>query len=120
MSQTSLADLDIDQGDATYHSEDFKCIIEQNLTYIKNYAANVANARNIANLPPAEAAACHGDFRKVAAFLNIPLHMVWVVMRVNNLNGYEDYSKEMLNIILPDFELIYRLKQNDAVIQKYI
>jgi len=69
MSQTSLADLDIDQGDATYHSEDFKCIIEQNLTYIKNYAANVASAKNIANLPPAEAAACHGDFRKVAAFL---------------------------------------------------
>lgn len=120
MSQTSLAELNIDQNDTIYHREDFKCIIEQNLTYIKNYTANVANAQNVAVLPASEAAACDGDFRKVAAYFKIPLSMVWVTMRVNDLFGYEDYKKEMVNIIIPDYEVIYRLKQNNAVIQKNI
>lgn len=120
MSQASLAELDIDQADATYHSESFKSIIEQNLNYIKNYTANAAGAQNIVTLPPAEAAACHGDFRKVAAYAQIPLSMVWIVMRVNDLFAYEDYSKEMLNIIIPDFEVVYRLRNNNAVIQKNI
>lgn len=120
MSLTSLADLDIDQSDSIYHSEEFKCIVEQNLDYIKNFSANLANAQNVATLPAGEAAACHGDFRKVAAYLNIPLSMVWVVLRVNGMLGYDDYNKEMLSIIIPDFELIHRIKQNNAVVQKNI
>lgn len=120
MSQTSLAELDIDQNDTIYHREYFKCVIEQNLDYIKNYAANATNAQNISVLPASEAAACDGDFRKVAAYFKIPLNMVWIVMRVNGLMGYEDYRKEMINIIIPDFEVVYRLKQNNAVIQRNI
>lgn len=120
MSLTSLAELSLDDADALYQSENFKVIIEQNLDYIKTNSTNQNGFLQSVEVPDAEAAACEGDFRKVCVYLNVPNHMVWVVMRVNDMQHHAEYKRSMNHILLPDYDLIYRLGLNIAVTQTNI
>lgn len=117
---TSLGDLDIDNGDIIFFTEGFRAILEQNLEYIKSTTANSTGLTNYGSLTDSEAVAFEGDFRKVCVHLNIPNHMVWVVMRVNGMLHYEDFNRTKREIIIPDYELIYKLKLATAVTQTNI
>lgn len=120
MSLTSLAELTLDTADVLYQSEDFKVIIEQNLEYIKLNSTNQNGFLQSVEVPDSEAAACEGDFRKVCAFLNIPPHMVWIVMRVNDLQHVAEYKRTLTHILVPDYDLIYKLGLRTAVTQTNI
>lgn len=120
MSLSSLADYNIDQIDMMYKSDDFKNIIEQNLDYIVNSSTNENGFLQTAEVPDNEAAACEGDFRKVCAFLGIPIHMSWIVMRVNGLMHFAEYKRELTHILIPDYSLIYGLGLKNAVTQTNI
>ena len=56
----------------------------------------------------------------MCAFLDIPINLSWIVMRVNNMQHYGEYKKDMTHILIPDFDLIYRLGLNKAVTQTNI
>ena len=120
MSLTSLADLTLDNADVLYQSEDFKIIVEQNLEYIKTNSTNQNGFLQSVEVPDAEAAACEGDFRKVCAYLNVPIHMVWIVMRVNGLQHYGEYKRSLTHILMPDFDVIYSLGLRSIVTQTNI
>lgn len=120
MSLTSLAELSIDQIDMMYKSDDFKNIIEQNLEYIKTHSTNAQGFLQTVEVPDSEASACEGDFRKVCAYLNIPIHMSWIVMRVNGLMHFGDYKRDLTQVVIPDYDLIYKLGLNNAVTQTNI
>ncbi len=120
MSKTSLADFPTDTSNANFQKEDFKVLIEQNLEYIKVNSSNEQGFLQSVAVPDAEAAACEGDFRKICCFLSIPLNLSWIVMRVNDMQHYGEYKKEMTHILIPDFDLIYRLGLNKAVTQTNI
>lgn len=120
MSLTSLAELPLDNADVLYQSENFKVIIEQNLEYIKTNSTNENGFLQSVEVPDAEAAACEGNFRKVCAFLGIPHHMVWVVMRVNDMQHHAEYKRSLTHILIPDYDLIYKLGLRTAVTQTNI
>ena len=117
---TSLGELSLDNGDVMFFGDNFRSIIEQNLEYIKNATTNVNGLINYGELSDAEAVACEGDFRKVAAYLKIPHHLVWIVMRVNGLLNHEEYTREKKQIIIPDYDLIYKLQLSTAITQTNI
>lgn len=120
MSLTPLAELVSSKQDASFQNEDFKILIEQNLEYIKTTSTSDSGFLQTLEIPDAEASACEGDFRKVCAYLNIPINMSWIVMRVNGLDNYNEYKKELTHIIVPDYDIIYRLSLNKAVTQTNI
>ena len=117
---TSLGELNLDGGDVMFFSNDFRTIIEQNLEYIKTATTQENGIINYGELADSEAVACEGDFRKVAAHLRIPHHLVWIVMRVNDMLNYEEYTREKKQIIIPDYELIYKLQLSTAITQTNI
>ena len=117
---TSLGELSLDNGDVMFFGDNFRSIIEQNLEYIKNATTNVNGLINYGELSDAEAVACEGDFRKVAEYLKIPHHLVWIVMRVNGLLSHEEYTREKKQIIIPDYDLIYKLQLSTAITQTNI
>lgn len=117
---TSLGDLDLDSGDVMFFSESFRAIIEQNLDYIRSATTNSTGLINYGSLTDSECVAFEGDFRKVCVHLNIPHHMVWIVMRVNGMLNYEEYTRDKKEIIFPDFELIHKLKLATSVTQTNI
>lgn len=120
MSLTPLADLVSSKQDASFQNEDFKILIEQNLDYIKTTSSNENGFLQSLEIPDAEASACEGDFRKVCAFLGIPLNFSWIVMRVNDMEHYGQYKKELTHITVPDYDIIYKLNLNKAVTQTNI
>lgn len=120
MSLTPLADLVSAKQDATFQNEDFKILIEQNLEYLKTATTNDTGFLQSLEIPDAEASACEGDFRKVCAYLGIPINMSWIVMRVNGLDHYGEYKKELTHITVPDYDIVYRLALNKAVTQTNI
>ena len=120
MSKESLADYPNDRSSASFQKEDFKVLVEQNLDYIKINSSNEQGFLQSVAVPDSEAAAYEGDFRKVCAFLDIPINLSWIVMRVNNMQHYGEYKKDMTHILIPDFDLIYRLGLNKAVTQTNI
>lgn len=120
MALQSLAELALNSADVLYQSEDFKVIVEQNLDYIKTNSTNQNGFLQTVEVPDAEAAACEGDFRKVCVYLKIPQHMVWIVMRVNDMQHHAEYKRSLTHILIPDYDLIYSLGLNTAVTQTNI
>ena len=120
MSQTSLAELSLDSVDVMYQSENFKIIVEQNLDYIKTNSTNQNGFLQTVEVSDAEAAACEGDLRRVCVYLKIPQHMVWIVMRVNDMQHHAEYKRSLTHILIPDYDLIYSLGLNTAVTQTNI
>ena len=120
MTLVSLAELPIDNVDMMYKSDDFKNIIEQNLEYIISNSTNENGFLQTVEVPDSEAAACEGDFRKVCAFLNIPIHLSWIVMRVNQMAHWGEYKRDLTHILVPDYDLIYNLGLKKAVTQTNI
>ena len=117
---SSLTEMQVDNSDPVFYSDNFKDILEQNLEYIKSSSSDPTGMLQVGQLSDAEAVACEGDFRKVAAYLKIPLHLVWVTARVNDLISYEDYTRELRDIIIPDFTIVYKLQLATAITQTNI
>lgn len=120
MSQTSLAEHSTDRQNASFQRDDFKVLIEQNLEYIKTASSSEQGFLQSVEVPDSEAAACEGDFRKVCAYLEIPINLSWVVMRVNDMQHFGEYKKEMTHILIPDFDILYQMGLNKAITQTNI
>ena len=117
---TSLGELQLDTADPIFYSERFRAIVEQNLEFLKTATHGESKPITYATLTDAEAVAYEGDFRKVATHLNIPQHLIWIVMRDNDLLNYEDYTRDLKELIVPDYNLIYKLQLDTAIIQTNI
>lgn len=117
---TSLGNLTLDGESTLFFSEHFKTILEQNLEYIKAASFSSSPTVGYKQLIDSEAAACEGDFRKVACYLDIPHHLVWITMRINGYHHYEEYRKDKREIILPDLNTIYKLKLDTTTTQTNI
>ena len=115
-----LTDQPEKQGDVTFYDDEFKTIIEQNMSYIMIAASNHDGLRNAVEITPAEANACAGDFRKVCVHLGIPLYLHWVTARLNGLTAYEDYDGKLTTIMLVDESILQRLKLTNSVTQTNI
>lgn len=115
-----LSDDTDKQGDIAFYDENFMTVIEQNMQYIRNAVSNADGLRNASEISPAEAVACHGDFRKVCVHLGIPLYLHWVTARLNGLTAYEDYDSSLTTILIVDESILHRLNLTNSVTQTNI
>lgn len=116
----TLSDQAERQGDVTFYDEEFLTIVEQNMTYIRSAASDASGLRNVAEIPPSEAVACQGDFRKVCVYLGIPLYLHQITARLNGLLSFEDYDSIQTSIVLVDEGILQKLKLTNSVTQTNI
>lgn len=91
------------QIDDIYYSKDFITLIESNLQLLRT-----TNIR-IQTITDQQAYKFEGDFYGLLLELNIPRHLHFVVLRVNNYRNSSDYMGDLQNIIIPDQQLIIEL-----------
>lgn len=100
----SIASLRDSQGDSMFYDEDFRRMIEEHRIYLQN-----ADGTDWRVLEPAEAWRWRFDFYGLLRSMDIPEHLRWIYLRVNNLVSTEDYDGLMTTIMIPSYTAIQSL-----------
>lgn len=93
---------------ALYYSVGFRQIIEDHLEYLRNNGAIQQLPVNVQ-----DGNMWSGDYYGLLTYLNIPLEMHYITLRVNGMTSPTDYDGSVLQILLPDSDV------TDALLQQY-
>jgi len=103
----SLSNLMRPSGMAHFKTADYHNYIEDNLTFLRSHAATERH-----ELDPAVVERYLYDFTGLLTKeLQIPLEDQWVVLRMNGFTHYDQLDSEVTSLLIPDREVLKRLKQ---------
>lgn len=97
--------LEKDPGPAVYYTDGLRQMYEDHMSYLKTHAKTKSTDIN-AN----DAYRFEGDFFGLLEKMKIAKHFHWIIMRVNDMTNMNQSTAELTTIIVPDFELMERLK----------
>ena len=100
-----LLDSLIKPGPDVYYSAEFRNVLEDHMTYLRSHPENseVTIAPNIGYK-------YIGDLAGVLHHYNVPYNLHWIVMRMNHMTSPIDYRDTMLNLDIPSFTAVERLR----------
>lgn len=93
-----------DNKDEFYYSHEFKVLIETHLNYLKENNAVLVDVTEHQNYK------WEGDFYGLLDNFNISKDYHYIVMRMNGLSNSAHYKGDLKMIIIPDFNVVERLK----------
>jgi hypothetical protein len=99
-----------------FYSNEFRNLIENHLQILKN-TSKVTSSTPIDGIKEIK---YRGDFNGLLMSIDIPIHLHWVTMRMNDLAGPTDYQGNLDIILIPDvnyIDFLYRRFLNSG---KYI
>lgn len=95
----------IPPGPDVYYSPEFRNVLEDHMTYLRTHPEN-----SVVTIAPNIGYKYIGDLAGVLHHYNVPYHLHWVVMRMNNMTSPIDYRDTMLNLDTPSFTVVERLR----------
>ena len=90
-----------------FYNPDFKDFLEMNMADLRK--ASLENAP-IFELSDTQRARATRNFNLLCNMANVPFHLHWVTLRVNNLYRYSDYRPSMMDIYKVDSEKLAELQ----------
>lgn len=92
----SIQSLMVDDGPAIMYSAEFQRMIEDHMRYLKEDALteSIQIDNQVANKS-------HGDLYSVLYEYNVPRHLHWIVMRMNNYSSPMEYDSEHVVLLVP-------------------
>jgi hypothetical protein len=91
-------------GPKLYYSREFKQMIEDHLPYLKNHSSTATAA-----LDPMLSYKYMGDLTGLLYHLNIPSHLHFVILRLNDYSSYTDFKGTETSILLIEQSVISNL-----------
>lgn len=95
----------IDPGADVYYTAEFRNVLEDHMTYLRNHAENT-----VLSIEPNIGYKYLGDLAGVLHHYRIPYQLHWVVMRMNNMTSPIDYRDTMLTLDIPSFSAVDKLR----------
>lgn len=97
--------LEKDPGPDLYYTDGLRQMFEDHLTYLKTHPKTTSAAVN-----SFDAYKYEGDFYGLLEKMKIAKHFHWIIMRVNDMTNMNQSKSTLSTILVPDFELMERLK----------
>lgn len=98
--------LEMTPDDGVFADEGFKALIEDHLS-ILSHKNNILTMKEVS---PVDANRFEYDFFGLCRFLSIPYQHQWIAMRVNGLKSPQEYRNHMLQIKVPNVEIVESLR----------
>lgn len=100
-----LLDSLIKPGPDVYYSAEFRNVLEDHMTYLRSHPEN-----SVVTIAPNIGYKYIGDLAGVLHHYNVPYNLHWIVMRMNHMTSPTDYRDTMLNLDIPSFTAVERLR----------
>ncbi len=102
-----------DDGPKIFYDHDFRRMLEDHMHYLRSHSTtdSIDVDGHVANKH-------HGDLVGVLTHYEIPLHMHWLVMRMNRFTSPLQYTSSDLNLIVPSQTVIGTLMKRFRANQK--
>lgn len=102
-------------GPSIYYTESYRTMMEAHIPYF------LTNGRSTRVVVDASVAYQYEhDFSALLATYSLPRYLHWFVMRLNGLTSPLDYRADMLEILVPDLEVVERLRTNHTTQSKTV
>lgn len=92
----SVSSLQIEIGEIYYFSDEFRNVIENHLTYLKNISST-----RLLPIPDHSRVKYVGDFYGLLQEMGVRHDMFWICLRVNGLHEIADSTDNMVDIFIP-------------------
>lgn len=100
-------------GANEYFSSAFRVVLEDHMTYLRTHPTTTAIVFNGQELEK-----YYGDLAGILSFKGIPSIHHWIVMRMNNMTAMTDLVSTITSVIVPNVQLIDKLRQAYMTQQK--
>lgn len=97
----SLKTMLVDPNASLYYDSHFRQVIEDHLSTLRGSV----NTRTV-TIKPDVAVQNEFDFYGLLQSLAIPHQLHWIIMRLNNFHSPVEMSRDVQNILIPDFNEI--------------
>lgn len=101
-----IYDLENNFGTRLFYDQKFRVILEDHMTVLRTSP----NSFRI-SIEPVYAYKYTGDLIGILKHYNIPLYLHWIIMRMNNYSAYTDFNEKVTNLLIPDSELVERIRR---------
>jgi len=108
-----IDNLMIAAGPSIYYSQSFRDVLEDHLTYLKNHSTT-----NVLSIEPMKAYKYEFDLYSLLREYNIPTHLHWLVMRLNDMVSPTDATVKIDHLIIPDFSTVDRIRQSHVTTRR--
>lgn len=98
--------LSISAGPLVYYTDKWQQVIEDHLDYLRNHESTTT-----VSIEPQYAFKYQYDFIGLLNYMNFPAHLHWTLMRINGMYRVEDYTSDMLKLIVPSTSELDRIKK---------
>lgn len=97
--------LMIADGTQIYYSDTFRRVLEDHLTYLQTHPST----RQIA-IDPEQAYRFEGDLWGLMSHYNVPMHLHYLVMRMNGLSSPQDSSVGITFLLVPNPNVVNQIR----------
>lgn len=100
----AIDSLYVGQGDAIYYTDEFRDVIEDHLSWLRNHQKTTLRA-----ILPEIAYPNAGDFYSVLDAIGLKRQYHWTVLRMNGLTDPIQSPEDLSEILLPSTDIIDNL-----------
>lgn len=101
-----IYDLENNFGPSIHYDPKFRIVLEDHMTVLRN-----STLTRSLTIEPVYAYKFTGDLIGILKQYNVPLYLHWIIMRMNNYTAYTDFNENVTSLIIPDEELVERIKR---------
>lgn len=98
------------EGIAIFYDADFRVTLDNHLNYLRTHPTTVQM-----DVTPTQAYKHEGDFYALLTELNIPRHLFWIILRMNNFTNPSDTTQDLAFIIHPAPEELNLIRQRHLI-----
>lgn len=98
--------LMLSEGANVYYTDGFRNVLEAHMTYLRSHPST-----RVLDVTPKQAEKYEYDLIGLLNELQIPVHLHWVVARVNNFNSLNEVPADLVRLLTPDPKEITQLQQ---------
>lgn len=103
----------IDPGPLVYYTDAMRNVLEDHMTYLRNHPTTA-----VYPIPPNIANQYKNDFKGLMQFLNIPPHLAYVVLRMNQYTSDSQNPMDLETLLIPDENTVSFIQQSFSTVNK--
>lgn len=96
----------LDPGADVYYEDGFRSVLEDHMTYLRTHSETQVMA-----VDPMQLHVHEFDLTGLLNVLGIPMHLHWVVMRMNRLNTLTEVPQDITRLLVPGANEISMIEQ---------
>lgn len=102
----ALSDLMVDPGDDLFYDSDFRNVLEDHMTYLRD------NFSQVKMISPDQSYQWRGDMFGLLDVLGYARQYHWLIMRLNQFTSPLQFHENVLAILVPDTDEVNRIAQS--------